>query len=72
MKEKYVDKDFIRNLEKFIKRSGKTKTLVAKELGISRQILSMYLSGNSFPKAERLDKMAKYFGISKVDFFKVG
>lgn len=69
--QKYVDKDFMRNLALFIQRSGKTKTQVAKDLSISRQILSEYLSGKTFPKAERLDEIARYFGVSKVDFFKV-
>lgn len=68
---KYKDEIFIKNLHAQIKRSGKTKTQVAKDLGVSRAALSLWLSGDSFPTGDRLDEIAKYFKISKVDLFKV-
>lgn len=37
------------NLVKAIQYSGKTKTQIAKELGISKPTLSQYLSGRIYP-----------------------
>lgn len=66
---RYKDEVFMKNLEALIKRSGKTKSKVAEDLGISRQALSLWLNGRSFPTGEGLDKIAKYFKISKVMLF---
>ena len=68
--EKYVDKDFIRNLNKFILLKGKRKSVVAKEIGISKQTLSNYLNGKSLPTASTMQKMCEYFKVEKADFFK--
>lgn len=68
--EKYVDKDFIRNLNKFIRIKGKRKSVVAKEIGISRQMLSNYLSGENLPTASTMQKMCTYFKVERADFFK--
>ena len=69
---KYVDKEFIYNLNKFIKIKGKTKTQVAKDLKISRAALNYYLAGENQPTPKTMSKMCKYFGVTRADFYKGG
>lgn len=68
---RYKDEQFIKNLHALIKRSGKTKTKIAQDLKISRSALSLWLNGGSFPTGDRLDEIARYFQVSKVDLFKL-
>ena len=70
MKEKYIDKDFIRNLNKFIKMDGKRKQDIAKAIGISRQMLAQYLSGEHYPTPSTMERMCKYFNVARTDFYK--
>lgn len=59
------DEVFLRNLNRFIKHCGKTKTEIAIELGISMGVLT----GKKEPNAAQLDLLASYFKISKVQLF---
>lgn len=43
---------------------GTTVTALAKELGVSRQAVSMYLEGKSFPNSEKLSALANWFGVT--------
>ena len=56
---------FLKNLEKFIKHTGKTKTDIANELGVSMGVLT----GKKEPSGDDLDLLARYFKISKVQLF---
>jgi len=46
-----------RNIAVAIKTSPKSKTQIAKELGMTQQCISNYLSGRSFPSLETLKKL---------------
>lgn len=67
--KKYIDYDFIHNLNKFIMRSGKTKTIIAKEIGTSRQALSNYLSGKNFPTSQTFEKICNVLKCTKAELF---
>lgn len=50
-------------------RGVRTRTGVAKELGISYSILSFYESGERFPSEKNQQKIAGYYGVSVSDLF---
>ena len=50
---------FVELLEK----TNKTKYRVSKDTGIPQSVLSNWKSGRSKPKADKLKKLAKYFGV---------
>jgi len=53
--------------EKFAKllaASGKTAFAVAKDLGFSPTLFSDWKTGKSKPKADKLKKIADYFGVN--------
>jgi len=54
-------------LKNLRKRNCLTQDDIAKELGVSQQMVSYYESGKSKPDAEFLTKVAAYFGVS-IDF----
>lgn len=50
-------------------RGIRTRTGVAKALGISYSLLSFYESGDRFPSEENQKKLANYYGVSEDDLF---
>lgn len=53
-----------KNYEKLRDERGMTNSQVAKETGIGENTLSQWKSGRSTPKADKLMKIAKLFGVS--------
>ena len=49
---------------KLMKAKGCTAYQVAKETGIAQSTLSDWKNGKSVPKAEKIQKIADYFGVS--------
>ena len=49
---------------KLIEKKGTTQYRVGKDLGISDGLISDWKAGRSSPTAERLVKLAKYFGVT--------
>lgn len=58
---------FSRNLKKYIDISGKDRKDIAKDLKISYSTFTDWINGNSYPRIDRIEKLANYFGISKSD-----
>lgn len=57
--------------EKFVyllDKTNKTAYQVSKDTGIAQSVLSDWKRGRSTPKADKLKKLADYFGVS-VDYF---
>lgn len=52
------------SLRLLIKERGATITSLAKELGLSRQAVSMYVEGKNLPNAEKVCAIADYFRVS--------
>lgn len=52
-----------KNYEKLRDERGMTNSQVAKETGIGENTLSQWKSGRSTPKADKLMKIAKLFGV---------
>ncbi len=55
--------------EKLCESKGVTPYKVSKETGVSTSSLSDWKSGRSQPKAEKLQKIADYFGVSVGYFY---
>lgn len=49
-------------------KKGVTDYMVSKETGIPKSTFSEWKSGRSQPKADKLLKLAKYFGVS-IEYF---
>jgi transcriptional regulator with XRE-family HTH domain len=53
-----------KQIQLVIKSSGKTKTEIAKAIGVSKPTVSQYLSGRIQPSLTTLSKLCKYLNIS--------
>lgn len=53
------------NLKRLAYNTGKSQTQIAKELGISQSTLACWMSGKRTPKIPTIDKLAKYFGVTR-------
>ena len=53
-----------KNLKREIELSGKTKSEIAKELGISKPTLSQYLSGKIFPSLTTFARLCEIIDCS--------
>ena len=56
-----------KNLKKYIAKSGKGRTRVAADLGISYSTLTDWINGSKYPRINNIEKLANYFGVSKSD-----
>ena len=53
-----------KNLKKYIGKSGKDRTQVAAELGISYSTLTDWINGSKYPRIHNVEKLANYFKVS--------
>lgn len=58
---------FSRNLRKYIADSGKTQKELADIIGVSAPTFNEWVSGKKFPRIDKIQKLADYFGIQKSD-----
>jgi len=54
--------------EELLEKTGKTSYQVSKDTGIAENIFSYWKNGRSTPKVDKLQKLAKYFGVD-IDYF---
>ncbi len=57
------------NIRKFRMSAGLTQDVLAFKLGVKRQTISMWETGESAPKTEMLPEIAKIFGCTIDDLF---
>ncbi|WP_461221171.1 helix-turn-helix domain-containing protein [Lactococcus cremoris] len=69
MEEKELERRKIvaENIRKLIKEKGITQKQLAKEIGMSQNIITEYVKLRSFPPGGVLQKIADYFGVKKSD-----
>ena len=58
---------FAKNLEYFINRSGKSKKEIAEHLGVASSTFSNWCTGIKYPRIDKIEMLANYFGIMKSD-----
>ena len=63
-----ANKDILsKNLKKYISKSGKDRSEVAKDLNLSYSTLTDWINGNKYPRINNIEKLATYFKVSKSD-----
>lgn len=58
---------FGRNLGRYIEAKGKTQKEVAEYLGVSAPTVSDWINGKKFPRMDKVEMLANYFGCLKSD-----
>ncbi len=58
---------FSRNLRRYLDKSGKTQKEVAKAVGISTGTFCDWVKGRAYPRMDKVQLLAEYFGIQKSD-----
>lgn len=58
---------FSKNLQKYIERSGKTQKEIAEIVGVSAPTMHDWVKGKKFPRIDKVELLANYFGVLKSD-----
>lgn len=58
---------FSKNLRKYIEKSGKDRKELAEIWGFPYSTVTEWINGKKYPRIDRIEKMASYFGILKSD-----
>lgn len=58
---------FAANLKFYLGKSGKDRNQICDELGFPYSTLSEWISGKKYPRIDKIELLAKYFGIEKSD-----
>lgn len=56
---------FAKNLNYYLKANGKSRKDLCKVLGVSYSAVTAWVNGKKYPRMDKVDEMAKYFGISR-------
>ena len=66
-----LDEIISKNLKEDIEQSGKTKTEIAKAIGVSNPTISQYISGRIQPSLSTLSKLCSFLNCSADDILNV-
>ena len=58
---------FAHNLQYYVKVSGRTQKEIAEELGVSTATFCDWVKGKKFPRIDKIELLAEYFGVQKAD-----
>ena len=58
---------FARNLAKYLHRSGKSQREMADIVGVSSSTFNEWMKAKKYPRIDKIELMANYFGILKSD-----
>lgn len=58
---------FADNLKRYMDEAGKTRRDLCNALGISYFTVSSWVNGTKYPRMDKVEMLAQYFGISKSD-----
>jgi transcriptional regulator with XRE-family HTH domain len=58
---------FALNLKKYMELKGKSRTDISDALGISYFTVSDWVNGKKYPRMDKVEMLANYFGIQKSD-----
>lgn len=67
MAKEWSKQVFSKNLRKYMADSGKTQKELADVIGVSAPTFNEWISGKKFPRIDKIQKLADYFGILKSD-----
>jgi transcriptional regulator with XRE-family HTH domain len=69
--DKNLDEIISKNLKEEIEQSGKSKTEIARAIGVSSPTISQYLSGRIQPSLATLSKLCNFLGCSADDILNI-
>ncbi|TDM39848.1 helix-turn-helix domain-containing protein [Macrococcoides goetzii] len=52
-----------KNIKNLLDRKGVTQTMMAHDLNLNESTVSSWLSGSKYPRRDKIEKMADYFGV---------
>lgn len=55
------------NIKRFLSISGKTRTEICSDLDIPYTTFVDWVKGNTYPRIDKIEQMANYFGVEKAD-----
>lgn len=58
---------FAENLQKFMKENGVSRRDLSDALGISYYTVTSWVNGSKYPRMDKVEMIANYFGIQKSD-----
>lgn len=58
---------FAKNLAYYVEISGNKQRDIAAEIGVSAPTMSDWVNGKKFPRIDKIEMLAAYFGIQKSD-----
>lgn len=58
---------FAKNLRMYLERSGKTQKELAEIVGVSAPTMNDWIKGKKYPRIDKIEILADYFGILKSD-----
>lgn len=56
-----------KNIQYYVLRSGKERNEICKDLNVSYSTFTDWYNGNTYPRIDRIEQMADYFGCTKAD-----
>lgn len=67
MSEEDYKRIFSKNLNHFMALNGKTQVDIINDLGFNKSAVSTWCNGTRLPRMDKVDALAKYFGIKRSD-----
>ena len=67
MSNEWSKEVFSKNLQMYMDRSGKTQKEMAEIMGVTAPTFHEWVKGKKFPRIDKVQKLADYFGILKSD-----
>lgn len=58
---------FAKNLKKYMQLNGKTRNEVCQALGLKYTTFADWVNGKKYPRMDKIEMLANYFGIKKSD-----
>ena len=58
---------FAKNLARYLNRSGKSQREMADIMGVSSSTFNEWMKAKKYPRIDKIESMANYFGINKSD-----
>lgn len=72
MSNEEIRRNFSRNLNYLINREKLTQREVAAALGVSISSISLWVTGKTIPRMDKIDKIAELFGVQRSDLLENG
>ena len=62
-----IQENFVNNLKYYLNLRGKTQSELANYIGVAKTTVSGYMTGNSMPRMDKIDKICQFLYIKRSD-----